>query len=332
MFDRSLDRIRRLPGVEAAAVSLGLPYERLLNTGFALAPGGRGQMTNLTYVSQGYFDTFRIPLRRGRTLRETDTAGAPNVVVVNETFVRMYLEETSAIGRRLRVGGDEREIVGIAGDVQQRRSFGDGGPLAAMPMIYMPASQTNDAQLRLVHTWFAPVWTVRVAAAPEAVAPSLRRAMREVDPYLPFGSFRSLEQVRSESMGPHRLLATLVAALAAVAVLLAVLGLQGLIANSVVERTREIGIRLALGSGGRRALETVMVPGFALSMAGIGIGVGLALLSSRLLRSLVWGVTATDPATYAGAAVAILAVTTAATLAPALRILRIDPARTLRQE
>jgi ABC-type antimicrobial peptide transport system permease subunit len=133
-------------------------------------------------------------------------------------------------------------------------------------------------------------------------------------------------------MAPHRLLATLVAGLAAVAVLLAVLGLQVLIANSVVERTREIGIRLALGSSARRAVETVMVPGLALSTAGIGIGVGLALLASRLLRSLVWGVSATDPATYAGAAVAILAVTTAATLAPALRILRIDPARTLRQE
>jgi hypothetical protein len=332
MFDRSLEQIRRIPGVETAGISLGLPYERLLNMGFVLSPGARGSMTTLSYVTPGYFETLRIAPRLGRMLRETDTATSPYVVIVNETFVRTYLPETPPVGWRLRVAGQEREIVGVVGDVQQRRSLGEGGPLTPMPMIYMPASQTNDAQLRLVHTWFAPVWVVRTAAPAEAVVPALRRAMQEVDPQLPFGTFKSMDEVRSDAVAPQRLLASLVGVLAAAAVLLAIMGLHGLIASSVVERTRELGIRLALGSSAGKALRAVVAPGLALSIAGIAAGCALALAASRLLGSLVWGVSATDPLTYIAAALVIFAVTVVASVVPALRVLSLDPAQTLRQE
>jgi predicted permease len=335
LFDRSLRRIREIPGIEAATVSLGLPYERILNSGFRIAgPGGPTPFhtTNLTYAMPGYFETLRIPLRRGRTLRDTDTAASPNVVVVNETFAQTYLRESDPIGRRLRIGGQEREIVGLAGDVLQRPGFGSGSPIRPTPVVYMPASQISDPQLTLVHTWFSPVWIVRTPAPPDAIAQALRRAMAEVDPQLPFGAFRRMSDVQSLSLARQRFLTAIVTMLAAAAVVLAIIGLHGLIASAVVERTRELGIRMALGSTAGQALRAVVVPALVLSAAGIAAGSALALGAARLLRAFVWGISATDPMTFLAAGTLLFVVVSIASVVPALKVLRLDPATTLRHE
>ena len=179
LFDNSLRLLRATPGIEAAAVSLELPYERLLNKGFRLVGDADGRVANVAYVSPGFFETMRIPVRRGRGVLESDSASSPPVVVVNESFARVFSKDRDVLGRRLQTGNVEREVVGVVGNVQARPSLsiaelGDG-PLVPMPIIFEPAAQTTDAEFRTAHTWFSPVWTVRARSSGDA-AMALRRA------------------------------------------------------------------------------------------------------------------------------------------------------------
>jgi predicted permease len=335
MFGATLERLRQSPGVESAAVTLGVPYERLLNLGFrhldgpeASAP--RGRMTNATYIAGDFFAALRIPLRAGRTFDDRDRAASPGVAIVSETFARQYFEDGNAIGHRIAVAGREREIVGVVGDVQVRPGWGDNGPLAAMPLTYIPLTQANDALLRLVHGWFSPALVVRSSGPAEATASALRGALDVTDPLLPFADVRSMADVQSAAVARQRFLMGLLVGLAVAAVILAALGIHGLIATSVSERTRELGIRLALGASMSQAVRTVVLPGIALAIVGIAIGSAAALGLVTLLRSFIWGVSATDPLTFAAVAAVLLIVATIASVVPALKILRVDPARTLR--
>lgn len=333
MFDRTMARLLETPGVEAAGVSLGLPYQRLLNLGFRGVDGPSstgGSMTSAAYVTPHYFTAMRIPLRDGRRLTDGDTVSAPAVVLVNESFARTYFDGEQAVGRSIRISGSVRQIVGVVGDVQLRPGWGDNGPLAAMPLVYMPAGQVSDGLLRLVHTWFSPTFAVRSSLPPNDAAAALRRALDEVDPLLPFATVRDMSQVQAAAIAPQRFLMALLAALAAASVLLAAVGLHGLIATSVTERTREIGIRLALGATAAQAMRTLAVPGVMLAAAGTAIGLAASLGMARLLRHFVWGVSTNDPLTFVAVACVLLVVATAASVAPALRILRLDPAVTLR--
>jgi predicted permease len=333
LFDESLRRLRATPGVETATVSLKLPYERLLNKGFKFVDESEAPVTNVTYVSPGFFETLRIPVRRGRGVLETDTATAPPIVVVNESFVRIYSKDREILGRRLRLGNVEREVVGVVGNVQQRPSFlvpelGQG-PLVPMPIIFEPAAQTNDAEYRTSHIWFSPVWTVRSRSTADASL-ALRRAISGADPMLPVSSVQSMKEVMATSTSIWRLMMTLVGVLAAAAVLLAAIGIHGLIAHSVVERRREFGIRMALGASAGQAVRRVALGGIVLSFTGAVIGGLLSVLSVGLVQSFLVGVQPHDPMTYAGVALFLLIVATVASVLPALRILRLDPAETLR--
>ena len=340
LFDGVLAELQRTPGIDAAAVSLGVPYERLLNLGFdyrggpaAVAPGKT--MTSATYVSSGFFDTLRVPMRAGRAFTAADRQDAPGVAIVNEAFVARYFpdlgaERGRAIGRRIGIAGREREIIGIVGDVQLKPGWGDHAPLAPMPLTYLPIDQVNDAFLRLVHGWFSPAFIVRSSAstAPE----SLRRAVGTADPLLPVAGIRSMADVQREAIAQPRLLMAMLLVLAAAAVLLAAVGIHGLISTSVSERTREIGIRLALGAPTGTAVRTIALPGVLLAVGGMAIGIPLAAMFTRLVRHFIWGVSPGDPLTFAAAALGLVAVASIASIAPALRILRLDPAMTLRHE
>jgi predicted permease len=334
LFDRTLERLRSTPGVEAAAVSLELPYERLLNMGFRFTDDAAAQalMTNASYVTPGFLSALQLPLTRGRDLSTRDGAAAPPVVLVNETFARVYSRDRDPIGRRLRISGAEREIVGITGDVQQRESLViDGvapGPLVSLPLVLMPSAQTNDAQFRMVHTWFTPVWSVRTRDGSGAAA--LNRAVLETDPQLPVFDIQPMTVVMASAISQQRLLVTLVGVLAAAAVLLAAIGVHGLIAHAVAERRREFGIRLALGASPLHTLARVALGGVLLSVCGAALGGVLSLAAVRLVESFLWNVPARDPATYAGVALLLLVVSAVASVVPALRILRLDPATTLR--
>ena len=339
LFDQSLERVKAIPGVESAAISLGLPYERILNLGFRPLDGeavagvatGRNFITNLTYVTAGYFDTLRMPIKTGRGIVDTDRAGSAPVVVVNEAFQRLYYPEQGVLGRRIRVAGGEREVVGIVGDVQYRQpGWGEGGPIRTTPIMYVSASQTPAPMMNLVHTWFSPTWIVRTSIPVAGMDRALREAVRAVDPQLPLASVRGMEEVRAEASASQRFMMVLAGLMAVASMLLAAIGIHGLISSSITERTREIGIRMALGSTSAQAIRAVTIPGLVLTLAGLVLGVVLARASTQYIASLLWGVEPTDPATYAIVAALLLAVAIVASLLPAMRILRLDPATTLR--
>src|SRR5262249_7449507 len=281
------------------AVGLGLPYERLLNLGFRRLDGAqrdtRVAMTSAAYVTPEFFAALRIPLRRGRSFDARDTSLAPSVLVVNDAFARTDVDNEDPIGRRIGLSGRERTIVGVVGNVQLRPGWGESGPLAPMPLAYMPVTQVNDAFLRLVHGWFSPTFVVRSTQPPGELAGVMRRAVDAPDPLLPFAKGRVMSEVRDEALAPQRFLTALLFGLPVASVLLAAIGLHGLIASSVVERTREMGIRMALGATRIRAIQAMALPGLLLAAAGTAMGLAIALYAARLLRHYVWGIAVNDP-------------------------------------
>jgi predicted permease len=328
------DRLRRLPGAVSAGATLGLPYERLLNLGFQVLDGGvdpKPPITNLAYVTEGFFETMKMPMVQGRGIDETDRADSNPVVVVNEAFAREYLTDGWVLGRRLATGGAEREIVGVVGDAQQRPSWGDfSAPIRPQPSVYIPVSQTSDGFLQLVHGWFAPAWVVRLDGAVDRRA--IEEAIAGVDPLLPLAAVESLEEVRNDTLAPQRLLMVLLASMATAAVFLAALGIHGLVAASVNERTREMGIRVALGATPGATLRAIAIPAMVLAGVGAVLGCLGAAGATRIMASMLFGVSAVDPATFAGVVALLLLVAAVASLLPALRILRLDPATSLRAE
>lgn len=337
LFETSLSRMQEIAGVESAAVSLGLPYERILNMG-AERVGAEGQpeggflFSTATYVTPGYFETLRLPVRRGRGFDRFDGSDAAPVVVINEAFARRHFQGQDPVGQPLRMAGRVRQVVGVVADVPQQGGFAGYGPIDALPGIYVPFAQFPPNGLRVYHGWFSPAWIVREAVPGAVSERALRAAMADVDAGLPLASVRAVDELRAAALGRQRLLMTLVGLLGAAALLLSALGIHGLIAGAVAERTREMGIRLALGSSTGQAVRSVSMPGIYLALAGLAIGVVAAWGASGLVRGLIWGVTGDDPLTYAAVAGTLLAVAVVASVLPARRVRRLDPARLLRQE
>ena len=336
LFDSGLARLRELPGVESAAVGLSLPYERPLNDGFRRMDGPEASDqdigTDLCYITPEYFQTLRIPLVRGRAFRGADGPSTAPVVIVNQAFVKKYLSKQEAVGSHLLMGSESREIVGVTGDVQQKRDWGGFEPFRPTPTAYIPASQTSDQFLTLVHTWFSPSWVVRANGSPKSVTQAIQSTALKIDPLLPIAAVHTIEDLRAESLKSQRFEATLLAALSLLALLLAVVGIYGLMAQSVAERRREMGIRIALGATVARAIRAAAAPGIFLALMGVLAGCVLAALSSRVLEHLIFGVSALDPVTYATVGVGLLAAAAVASLIPALRIAALNPSETLREE
>src|SRR6266545_6871775 len=334
LFEESLRKIRSMPGVQAG-VALGLPYERLLNNGFSKAEDAPDdtKISNQSYVTPGYFEALRVPLRAGRLFSDSDAAEAPKVAVINEAFAKRYYKGEQPVGRRLRTGDVEREIVGMIGDTQQGAAgWGNFGPISPLPCIYIPVTQTSGPFLTMVHTWFQPSWAVRAPGSVAALLPHLERSIQAVDAQLPIAKIRTVSQVRDDKLADQRFMMSLVAGLGVIALVLAAIGIHGLIASAVSERTRELGIRLALGASSRQMLQGVIAPGLVLAGIGVAVGSAAALAAVRLLRSFLWGVQPTDPVTFLSVVAILLAVALIASVIPALRVLRLDPALTLRAE
>ena len=339
LFDQTLAHLRGVPGVQNAAVALGMPYSRLLNDGFKRVDGPHvdgpheGQITNEMYVTPGFFETLDVPLRAGRTIETRDTASSQPVAVVNEAFIaRYYKDDPQVIGRHVGPGA-AREIVGIVGNTQQGSAgWGNFGPISPLPCIYIPVTQTSSDFLTLVHTWFQPSWVVRSSLPEASLVSELRKTIGSVDPQLPIASVRTIDDLRGEKLSSQRFMMWLVAGLGLIALVLAAVGLHGLIASSVNERTRELGIRLALGATTRQAMTAVVIPGIVLAAIGVAIGTAAAFATARLLQSFVWGITPTDPATFTTVIIVLMGIALVASLVPALRVLRLDPATTLRAE
>jgi predicted permease len=331
LFTLALSRIRSSPGVQRAAVTMSLPYQRGLNTMFKF-PGAPGKDTTLTYVTPEYFDVLRIPLLSGRTFSDLDGPHSSKVTIVNQTFVRMYSGGKPLVGRTILNGNTSSEIVGVVGDVPMKGSLMGYAPVTSIPMMFIPAAQLTDGSVPMLNTWFPPSVAVRSSAPVRDTVAAMRGAMQSVDSLLPFSEFRGIDEIRSATLAQQRFQAVLMAALAALALLLAAIGIYGLIAQSVMERTRELGIRLALGATAWQAVKSAALPGVAIATVGCLLGIVGAFGIVRLMRNLIWGVSATDARTFLGTAALLLLVAVIASFAAAMRILRMNSVEILRNE
>jgi hypothetical protein len=333
--------MRRIPGVEEAAVSLSVPYERGLNWGIRILDGklaGSMFSSSLSYITPDYFAAFRIPLLSGRGILDSDTATSESVIVVNATFAKQFFGTTDVVGRHIgfwmgpHSDSPRLTIVGVVGDVAKAPGTDDVGPIGVEPVFYVPATQFPAEALAAAHLWFQPSWIVRTRAAQPGIANRMQHALAAADPNLPFSSFYSMDDLLREQLQMQRLEVVLLATLAVLALLLSAVGIYSLVSNMVVQRTREIGIRMALGSTVTRAISEIGFSGVRAAAAGLVVGLALSFLALRVLRSEIYGVGAYDPVTLIATPALLLLVALAASFIPAARITRIDPARTLRSE
>ncbi len=339
---RVLERVATLPGVESAGLISGEPTEGLSFSivGHPAPPPDERLLALRSIVSASLFRTLKIPLVKGRYLEESDTQSAPPAVVVNETFVRRYFPNENPIGQQLLLRYDPypvdedrpRQIVGIVGDV---RHFGPSLP--AQPFVYVsylqqPAVSPGGALAPLL----SPTLMVRTApglTSQEAdLASAVKKIVTELDPDLPVTDVMTMNQVLEKSMGNTRFYMNLFGIFAGIAVLLAVVGIYGVMSYFVSERTHEIGIRVALGAFPSDVIRLVGMLGLKLTLIGVAVGIGMAIGLTRLIAGFLVGVKPIDPMTYAVVAVVLLGVALLACYIPARRASKVDPMVALRYE
>ena len=328
-FEQTLDRVLQVPGVESAGWTSQLPLSGDLDgygAHFERQGASRGDDEGaLRYaVTPGYFDAMRIPLKDGRLLDAHDTTGAPRAALLNESFARrLFGTGRDALGQRLRLGPNEGEwytVVGIVGDVKQTSLDSTNNDA-----VYVTPRQWH---------WADPVLSLVVRARGDAAAltPEVRSAIWSIDKDQPILRVTTMDRLVARSEAGRRFALRLFEIFAIVALALATIGIYGVLAGSVAERTREIGIRAALGASRAGILGLVVRQGLVLTAAGIAIGLGGAALASGALSTLLFDVSRLDPATYAGVVTLLAAVSLIACLVPAWRAARVDPAVTLRAE
>jgi len=333
---RVLERVRALPGVEATALASSLPLEGAVWTADFIVegrpPGEHGVDFQRRIVSPEYFRAMRVPLLRGRGFAPSDDERGRPVVVINETVARLHFPGQNPVGQRIafeRERSDRsawREVVGVVGDEKI-----EGLAAPGRMEIFVPHGQELYGDPGLA--WRNPKLVVRAASGePASLVPAVREVLRELDPDLPLYDVRTLAERVADGAGRERLLVLLLGLFAAVAVVLATVGLYGLVAYAVAQRRREIGIRLALGATGREVVGGIVARGMALVAGGLVLGLAAALALARTLESLLFQVRPTDPPTLAATAVLLAAAALAATWLPARRATAIDPLETLRVE
>lgn len=327
-----LERVRALPGVQSAGMILSLPIRYAISGNLYLYVDGREPPTSeeeqpvagFQLATPGYFETLGIPLRAGRLLEESDNQSAPKVAVVNEALARLFWPGESPIGERVSwsdpSAGDVEwtTIVGVVGNALQRGLDQD-----PRPEVYRPYVQAPMPYLTLV---------ARTRTDASTLGNGLRNAVQEVDPQVPLWGVATMEEILVESLGWRRFTMTLLGAFAAAALLLAAVGLYGVLSYAVAERRREIGIRMALGARSEQVVRQVVTEGLVLALVGLVIGAGLALALARLMSSLIFQVESTDPITYLAGGAILLTVAVAACGLPAQRAAKLDPVVVLRDE
>ncbi len=338
---QTVQRIEALPGVQSAAATVMLPIEGGVDLPFVIEghpPANGGMFTGdeqWRFSSPRYFNVFRIPLLRGRMFDERDTGKAEHVVIINQAMVQKYWPKEDPIGQRITIGkglGPDfeegtRQIVGIVGNARET-----GLSDADHPVMYVPQAQTTDALTKLANNVVPLSWAVRTATDPAGLSAAIQHEFLAVDGQLPVSKVRMMEQVISESTARQNFNMLLLTIFAGLALLLAAIGIYGLMSYTVEQRMQEIGIRLALGASGGETLR--MIIGQAMKLAGIGVVIGLAAAFglTRLLASLLFGVKASDPVTYGVVAVVLTATALVASYIPARRATKIDPLIALRYE
>jgi len=336
LLDTSVKAMRDIPGVEDAAVGLSVPYERGLNDGLKVLDGrlaGKEWGSSLTYITPGYFHAFKIPILAGRAITESDTATSQPVAVVNVDFAREFFQDSSPIGRHIETSGHAYAIVGVVGNVTKRPGMTrDSGPMATESVLYLAATQTDQGLVNMAHVWFQPSWIVRTKGPIEGLPSAMQKALSKVDPNLPFSGFHSMDDLQAENLAYQRIEVALLSTLGGLALLLSAVGVFGLVSNLVAQRTREIGVRMALGSSIRRAMFDISLTGIVAAAIGVVLGLALSFAVLRILHSELYGIGEYDPVTLVAAPLTLSVISCVASCLPALRITRINPAQTLRME
>ena len=322
-FFRELrERMTQTPGVTNVSLATMLPLALRSNIDdvevFGSATIGGRTRIHYLQVDADYLATLRIPLRAGRDIAARDDAEAPGVAVVNETLAATFWPDGSALGRTFTFRGEEVTIIGIARDAKYA-SLTEATP----PLAYVPVAQHWNPRQSLI---------VRTSGDPRALAPAIGAAVRAIDPGAPRPAVTTLEEAMGVGLLPQRVAAMVTAVLGGVGLLLATVGLYGIIAWSASARTREIGIRVALGARRADVLRLIAGDGMRLTLIGLAAGLAIAAAVTRLMTSLLFGVSALDGLTYATTALLLASVGLAASLVPALRATRVDPQRILRAE
>jgi putative ABC transport system permease protein len=328
-YTRLLERVRALPGVESAATGSGVLMPLLASSGNMTienkppAPGPQIEYPR-EIVSPGYFETLGVTLAAGRTFTDQDHADAPLVAVVNETFARDAWPGQDPLGRRIRFGGPQSRapwltVIGVVRDL--RRS--DDVRRHVRPEVYISTLQTPQRSQMLL---------VRTATDPRAIVASVRREVQAINPQLPLFGVGTLDGQIFETLATPRFRAVLLAGFALIALLLATIGIYGVTAHAVGQRTHEVGIRMALGAARRDVLALILVQHLKPALIGAAAGIAGAIVLGQSLRTLVYGIRATDPITFIAMAVVLIVVAVIACWIPARRATRVDPLVALRAE
>jgi predicted permease len=323
-YHRLVERVRTVPGIESATLARRLPltdggiaFTAITIDGYASA---KDEDMRLNYETVGpqYFQTMRIPLVRGRDFDERDQEGAPGVAIINETMARRYWPGLDALGRRLKMTKDWLIVVGIVKDVKNR-SLSEG----PKPFLYLPLLQDYRSNMILV---------ARTAVEPEKMFQSVRAEVAALAPEMPMFDTQTLEEHVGISLFLQRMAATLLSIFGLLALSLAAIGLYGVMAYSVSQRTRELGIRVSVGAERRDIFKLILSQGFGISVVGLLAGLVAALAVTRLTGNLLYGISATDPLTFVVIAILLLCVTLLACYFPARRATKVDPIIALRAE
>ena len=324
-FQQSLERIASAPGVKGAATVLGVPvsggfgsrYFRI--EGRPPQPAGQGHNANVNAASGDYFRTMGIPLIQGREFDERDVKGSPEVVIINQQMARQFWPDEDPIGQRMTVGNEPwRTIVGVVGDVRQ-----SGLEAEPRPEFFYPFFQVEFS---------SGTFVVRTSGNPNAMIAALRSEVQAVDKDQPLFRVRTMDEVLAQSVARRRLVMLLFGIFGGVALVLAAVGLYGVMRYSVTQRTREIGIRMALGAARGDVTRLVVGQGMTLTLVGVGIGLAASFFLTRLMASLLYGVSAADPVTFALVSLFLIGVALGASFVPARRATKVDPMVALRHE
>jgi putative ABC transport system permease protein len=321
-FDRFTERVEEMPGVEAVGAGAPLPLMGSSGTFYEI-PGeevsqNRRPIAGFSTVTPGYFDALRIPLRAGRGFRADEGAEAPRVILINERMAERHWAGLDPVGRRISFSSGEATIVGVVGNIRQ-----DGPEEDPEPMVFFAQSQSEARSLS---------FAVRTSGDPGTLAEPIRTILQEMDPDQPAYSFMSMDARIADQIGGMTIMPKIMGALAVIALLLAVVGVYGVMAYAVSQRTHEVGIRMALGAQGRDVMKLILGQGGRMAGIGILIGLALALFATKGLSIFLVGVNPRDPVTFATVTAALLLAGLLASYLPARRAVRVDPMHALRAE
>ncbi len=328
-YNRVLSEVRALPGVTSAAYVTAAPMVwggGIWPIEIAGHPATRAenQVASLRYLTPGFFATLGIPLKRGRDVSDADTRARPFVAVVSESFVRRYWPNEDPLGRHFKFALSDRTVAGVVGDIRMR-----GLEQASEPQVYLPYRQVED---QFIIGYIPKDLVVRASAAPAALLPSIRAIVRRADPKLPVSNVRTMTDIVTQETASRSVQLRVIGAFAVMAFLLAAIGIHGVLAFSVAQRTQEFGIRMALGAQPGNILNMVVRQGLLLATAGVIPGIALAYAAGRAMQALLVGVTPGDVRTFVAVAGLAIVMTAAGTLVPTLRALKVDPMMTIRSE